>query len=267
MTSDGDDGGSNVLTPAAFDVAYAVRQGTFDTQFANTPGDDEFVSYFPRPTTYTDVCLTRGGERGADDPAECVWSDVLALFSYDPAEWRSERAILQRLNRPAQWNRTTVGQGFVLESVLGGIQRGSSGEVEGAKALSGTFFLAGNATLERSNDGDEEKHGWCENSRNCRLAASWQSTQLSFGHRQSEHFCMQCRCASWHYVVNWHKYAPHRCAFQLRVQLSVHVHAGRTRGSNLSRRASGHVCHAHKPSLAFGQHSRMCQQTAPTVCL
>ena len=151
--------GGGVLTPAAFDTAYTLYTGTTNTTFANTPGDDEYVPWFPQPTTYTDVCLSRTGDRGADAPAGCAFTDVLALFSYTPANWSSRAKILTTLNDPSSWDRSRISPGFVLESVVGGLKR-QGGAITAGAALAANFIMAGNVSLELTNDGDQTMEGW-----------------------------------------------------------------------------------------------------------
>jgi hypothetical protein len=107
------------------------------------------------------LCLSRTGERGADTPSGCVASSILAIFGYERANWATEQLILSRINNESAWDRTTVGPGFVLTSVAGRIQR-EGDQITGARALGGSFIMAGNVTLEDSNDGDTSMQGWEE---------------------------------------------------------------------------------------------------------
>ena len=151
--------GGGVLTPAAFDTAFTLYTGTLNTTFANTPGDDDHVPWFPQPTTYTDLCLSRTGDRGADTPAGCTFTDVLALFSYTPANWSTRAQILATLNDPSSWDRSRISPGFVLDSVVGGLNR-QGGQITGGAALAANFIMAGNVWLELTNGGDSTMEGW-----------------------------------------------------------------------------------------------------------
>lgn len=44
--------------------------------------------------------------------------------------------------------------------VLGGIEKSAAGDVQGAKVLQLTYFMAGNKTLIDEQETDEPKHGW-----------------------------------------------------------------------------------------------------------
>lgn len=149
----------SVLTPAAFDAALAVHEATQRVTWENSEDGERVVPWRPAVVDYTDVCLNRNGDRGAASPSACVASNVLAIFSYDPAAWRTETAILATLNDPASWNRSVVGPGFVADSALGGIER-VSGQIASARALAANYFLAGNLTLSEAQEEDEAADGW-----------------------------------------------------------------------------------------------------------
>ena len=174
----------NVLTPEAFDVALRVHRATQEVTWDNAEDGERVVPWRPDTVTYTDVCLNRNGARGAAAPAACVASNVLAIFGYDPAAWATQAAILSTLNDPASWNRSVVGPGFVAEGSLGGVVR-EGGAIRSAKAISSSYFLAGNLTLDQAQKADEAADGWEEQwlemleARACSHACLWLSCGCS----------------------------------------------------------------------------------------
>jgi hypothetical protein len=108
---------------------------------------------------FTDLCKGRTGERGASSPSGCTYTSILSLYGYNASLWATSEALLAMLNEPARWNRKQVGEGFVLESALGGVRK-EGGRIVSADVVSESFNLAGNLTLFREQKEDVASDGW-----------------------------------------------------------------------------------------------------------
>lgn len=156
------DGGS-ILTPDAFDRALELHNAIIGTTWANAADDGtREISYVPQPLKFTDVCLNRNSGEGVpeDQVLRCEMNNPLELFSYNQAAWSTPAGLLAGVNDPSAWDREVVGRGFVLDSVLGGIERNADGEVQSAKVISLVYFLAGNQTLIDEQKADKPAESW-----------------------------------------------------------------------------------------------------------
>lgn len=155
--------GGNILTPDAFDRALQLHDAIIGTTWANAADDgSREISYIPQPLKFTDVCLNRNSGEGVpeDQVLRCEMSNPLELFSYNQAAWSTPAGLLAGVNDPSAWDGEIVGRGFVLDSVLGGIERTADGEVQSAKVISLVYFLAGNQTLIDEQKADEPAKNW-----------------------------------------------------------------------------------------------------------
>lgn len=78
---------------------------------------------------------------------------------YDEAAWSRQDAILETLNNRSAWNADLVSPGFVLDTILGGLEQ-EGGQVTGAKVLAMQYLLASNDTLEEEQQDDVPAMGW-----------------------------------------------------------------------------------------------------------
>eukprot|EP00892_Ulva_mutabilis_P011134 jgi/Ulvmu1/8393/UM042_0100.1 len=155
--------GGNILTPAAFDRALQLHNSIIETTWDNLADDgSRDIDYLPQPLKFTDLCLNRNSGEGvpAGEVLSCEMNNPLELFSYDAAAWATPAGLLEGLNSEAGWPAATVGRGFVLEQVLGGIERNAADEVVGARVISLVYFLAGNQTLIEDQKDDEPAMNW-----------------------------------------------------------------------------------------------------------
>lgn len=122
------------------------------------------VPFLPEAVGYRDVCLAIDGSRSSSSSTStsppCIQLDVLAIFSYDAANWATEAAILERLNNETAWDRSIVGNGFQLDGAIGTPERDGSGAVVSADTLTFNFFLVGNTTLAEMQEEDASVLGW-----------------------------------------------------------------------------------------------------------
>jgi hypothetical protein len=152
--------GSDILSPDAFNAALKLHQGTQAVMWANSKGGKKVVEWRNTPTSYTDLCLGMDGQPGASSPDGCASSTVLSLFGFSPTNWDNKEKILAVINDRSKWNTNMTGEGFVLDSALGSISRGTDGKIVSAKALAHTYLLTGNLTLDNAQKIDEAAFGW-----------------------------------------------------------------------------------------------------------
>eukprot|EP00892_Ulva_mutabilis_P011135 jgi/Ulvmu1/8394/UM042_0101.1 len=155
--------GGNILTQAAFDRALQLHNSIIETTWDNLADDgSRDIDYLPQPLKFTDLCLNRNSGEGvpAGEVLSCEMSNPLELFSYNAAAWATPAGLLEGLNSEAGWDREIVGRGFVLEQVLGGIERNAADEIVGARVISLGYFLAGNQTLIDNQEDDVPAKEW-----------------------------------------------------------------------------------------------------------
>lgn len=156
------DGGS-ILTPAAFDRALQLHNAIIATTWDNAADDgSREISYVPQPLKFTDLCLNRNSGEGVPEGEvlSCEMANPLELFSYTSAAWATPATLLAGLNDPEAWPTAIVSRGFVLNQVLGDIERDAQGQVTGAKVISLQYFLAGNQTLIDDQKEDKPAKEW-----------------------------------------------------------------------------------------------------------
>lgn len=156
------DGGS-ILTPEAFNRALDIHNAIIETTWDNAKDDgSREISYLPQPLKFTDLCLNRNSGEGVPEGQvlNCEMSNPLELFTYDQSAWATPASLVAGLNDPAGWDDELVGRGFVLDSVLGGIERDANGAITGAKVISMSYLLAGNQTLIDEQKADEPAKNW-----------------------------------------------------------------------------------------------------------
>lgn len=79
---------------------------------------------------------------------------------YDSTAWATRESLLATLNDPSAWNSTFTSAGFVLDTVLGGIEKSPTGEITGAKVLAMNYLLASDKELIEQQKDDEPAKGW-----------------------------------------------------------------------------------------------------------
>lgn len=87
---------------------------------------------------------------------------VASACRYDSALWADRSALLATINDPLSWRTDLTGPGFILELVLGGLERGTNGDISGCKVLALSYSLAGNKTLYDAQEEDKAVYGWEE---------------------------------------------------------------------------------------------------------
>lgn len=142
--------GGNVLTPATLSRALSIHNRILAATWANQkPDGTPEVPDVPQPLKFTDVCLSTNATEGVPngDAEECTMSNPLEVFGYDESLWASDATLFNVINTPALWNTELTGRGFLLDAVLGGLERGPGGDVTSATVLGMFYMLAGNETL------------------------------------------------------------------------------------------------------------------------
>lgn len=157
--------GGNVLTPEAFDRALQLHNAIIETTWDNANDDgSRDIEYLPQPLKFSDLCLNRNSGEGVPEGEvlSCEMNNPLELFGYAQTAWATPADLLAGINTEATWDRELVSRGFVLDSVLGGIERNAADEIVSARVISLVYFLAGNQTLIDDQKDDEPAKAWEE---------------------------------------------------------------------------------------------------------
>jgi hypothetical protein len=157
-----EDGGS-VLTPEAFSKALSIHQKVLKVTWASENAEEagaKLVADLPETVGITDLCFNISGGQGAADPLQCSMNNPLEVFGYNASKWSSKADILATLNDRTTWDPTLTGPGFVLEGVLGGVEKSTDGNILDAKVLGIFYLLANDPTLLAQQKPNDAALGW-----------------------------------------------------------------------------------------------------------
>ena len=151
-----------MLTPGACDKALSIHNQILALTWNSTQGNSDAVAAdsLLDTQTFQTLCFNKGGSKGADSVLDCSMNSPLELFSYNSAAWATRESLLEALNDRTAWDASLTGPGFVLDDVLGGVERDSDGAVTGTKVLALSYLLASDKELIEQQKDDVAAEGW-----------------------------------------------------------------------------------------------------------